>query len=272
MSRPPISSRPRRSGFTLIETLAVVIGLSLVLTAVFSTFSTVQQQATVAAQATEGPRRATAVLDRMARELASTVLVVKPDTTDPLDHPWLFLAESHGAFAGADRVRFQTRSHRPQASEGHASDLLDVAWFLAPADDGIGQELHYWSSPQLSPDRDQQFPRSDAAGVRVWARDIAEFGIRWLAEDGGWVAEWDSSTVLRSSQVPMAAEITIAFLGADEEQPVIPFTRRVNLALRPIDLEADLRTGEESEAPEADEAGDEDDELELEGLLPGEEA
>ena len=81
--------RRRLSGFTLIETLAVVIALALVMTTVFATYGAVQRQATFAAEATEAPRRATALLDRMAREIAGTVLVVKPESTDPLDHPWV---------------------------------------------------------------------------------------------------------------------------------------------------------------------------------------
>ena len=249
--------RRRLSGFTLIETLAVVIALALVMTTVFATYGAVQRQATFAAEATEAPRRATALLDRMAREIAGTVLVVKPESTDPLDHPWVFLAESRQGSLGSDRVRFQTRSHRPRASEAHASDLLDVAWFLVASDDGASHELLRWSSPQLPERLERQFPRRDAAGVQVWARGIAELGVRWLSEDGDWVDEWDSSTVVRSSRVPVAAEITVAFLAADESLAPTPLTRRVNLPLRPVDLAVALGSADDAPGSGADtDAGD----------------
>jgi type II secretory pathway component PulJ len=269
----------RTAGFTLIETLAVVVALALVMSAVFTTFATVQRQATVAAQTTEGPRRATALLDRMAHELASAALIVKPEATDPLDHPWLFFAESREDTAGADHLRFQTRSHRPRAEQRHVSDLLDVAWLISQNEEGEGFELHRWSSSQLPERLDRAFPRTDANGTQVWARGLASFGIRWLAEDGAWVDEWDSSTVLRSSQLPVAAEITVAFVAEQEEWEPIAFTRRVNLALRPLDLEAALdpsgglppQTEPELEDDDAfDEPGGADD-AEDEGLvgLPG---
>lgn len=246
----------RAAGFTLIETLAVVVALALVMSAVFSTFATVQRQATAAAQATAGPRRATALLDRMAAELASTILIVKPDATDPLDHPWLFLAESRQASPGADRLRFQTRSHRPRTEQGHVSDLLDVVWLTNENEDGDGFELVRWSSTQLPERLDRRFPRADDSRARVWAHDLAEFGIRWLAEDGGWVDEWDSSTLLRSSELPVAAEISLMFLPEQEDWEPVAFKRRVNLALRPLDLEAVLApqgdSAETQSDPEAD--------------------
>ena len=258
----------RRAGFTLIETMAVVLGLSLVMVTVFSIYGTVLRQATVSAEATEGPRRATALLDRMARDLSATVLVAKPDAVDPIDHPWVFLAESRLPSPGAEQLRFQTRSHRPRASEAHASDLIDVAWFLSPQEDEEGHQLLRWSSTQLPERLERDFPRRDADGVEVSARGVADFGIHWLAEDGSWVEEWDSSTLQRSSQTPIAAEIRVAFLSEDEDLPPISFQRRVNLALRPIDLEALLQGEDGAGALGPEEA---DSELEDEDEPPGEE-
>ena len=135
-----------------------------------------------------------------------------------------------------------------------------MVWFLSPADDGRGLELLRWASTQLPERLERQFPRRDAAGVEVWARGVADLGVRWLAEDGAWVEEWDSSTLQRSSQTPVAAEIRVAFLPADEDLPAIAYQRRVNLALRPIDLEAQLQTSDGALA--SDTEGDDDADLE----------
>ena len=210
----------RNLGFTMIETMAVVIGLALVMTAVIGAYQAIQTQAFTASAATDGPRRATALLDRMAHEIESALLVKKPDTLDPLDHPWLFLAESQSNSDGADRVRFQTRSHRPRSNAAHASDLLDVAWFLTSAESGEGHDLWRWTSSQLPEQLDRRFPRTDADNTEAWARGIAQFGIRLLDAEGAWVDEWDSSTLVRSSQLPVAAEITVAFSSLDDRVPV----------------------------------------------------
>lgn len=241
----------RRAGFTLLETLAVVVGLALVLTAVVGTYVAIQDQSAAAAEATAPPRRATALLDRMSREIAAATLIVKPPEVDPIDHPWVFLAERRLSDEGADRVRFQTRNGRPAAREGPRGDLVDVAYWLAPAADGAGFDLLRWSSSQLPERLERGFPRRDDDGVEVWARSLAGFGLRWLAEDGNWVEEWDSSTLARSSQLPLAAEIRIT-LPAGATGALERFSRRVLLALRPIDLAARLGG---PEAPEAEGAG-----------------
>ena len=237
--------RRATAAFTLIETMAVVIGIALVFTTALGAYQGIQNQAFAAGAATEAPRRATALLDRMAREIEGTVLVKKPDEADPLDHPWVFLAESQTASNGADRVRFQTRSHRPRAEAAHVSDLLDVAWFTTPAEFGEGHDLWRWTSSRLPEQLERRFPRSDSEGSQPWARGIAELGIRLLDADGGWAEEWDSSTLVRSSQLPVAAEITVAFVNDDPEGPIEPYTRRVNFALGVIDLEAALSPEEE---------------------------
>ena len=248
----------RRHGFTMIETMAVVIGLALVLTAVIGAYQGIQSQALAAAAATDGPRRATALLDRMAHELEGTLLVKKPDALDPLDHPWLFLAESQSNPDGADRLRFQTRSHRPRSNAAHVSDLLDVAWFVTTSEDGQGQDLWRWSSSQLPERLERNFPRSDAPGSEAWAHDIARFGVRLLDAEGAWVEEWDSSTLVRSSELPVAAEISVTFDSLDERLPAETYSRRVNLVLGVLDLEAALEPDEADFDDDPGAAEDED--------------
>ncbi len=260
----------RRSGFTLLETLAVVVGLSLVLTAVVSTYVAIQDQSVAAARATEAPRRATALLDQLARELGSATLLVKPDDVDPAAHPWLFLGERRVGSEGSDRIRFQTRSGRARTSSQHQSDLRDVAVWLAPSSGGAGNDLYRWSSSQLPSQLERRFPRADQAGAEVWARGIETFGVRWLAEDGAWVDEWDSSTLAQSSQLPVAAEISVSFIADadDASQAPLSYARRLPLVVRPLDLQAAL-AGDQAFAPDPDDAEGQED---IDGNIPDEEA
>ena len=120
------------------------------------------------------------------------MLVKKPDALDPLEFPWLFLAEGRGR-DGADRLRFQARNHRPRPGGGPESDLVEIAYWLVSAEEGEGFELLRWSSarPPVAP-LDRNFPRRDDPGVELLASHVALFGVRLQDEDGAWQSAWDS--------------------------------------------------------------------------------
>ena len=251
-----------RLGFTLIEMLMVVLFTGLVLSFAASFYLDISAASRAALARTLDVRRATSALDRVARDLEAAVLVKKPEALDPLAHPWVFLAEASGRGAGADRIKFQARNHRPRAALGHESDLVVIAYWLAPAEDGEALELLRWTSPQLPESLDRGFPRRDDPGVEVLASHVAGFGVRLQDGAGAWGDAWDSSTVAHASELPIAAEVSLALLPeeppADElaiEPPPIAYSRPVLLALRPLDLEKALG-GED--AAEDGEGEDED--------------
>jgi type II secretory pathway pseudopilin PulG len=247
----------RTRGFTLLEMIFVVLITALVLTLMINLYLDLTNQTEEALASTRDVRRAGSVLDRVARDLEAATLVKKPDALDPLEHPWLFLAEGRGS-AGADRMRFQTRNHRPRLGAGHESDLVELAYWLSPSEDGEGFDLLRWASahPPVTP-LARTFPRRDDPGVEVLASDVAFFAVRLQDADGAWQSAWDSWSPAQSSLLPIAAEIQLALLPeapvdelAVEEEPEL-FSRPVVFALDPLDLEKAL-TGESS--------GEEDDE------------
>jgi len=244
-------------GFTLIEMMAVMLMVVAVTGVALTGYVDLSSQSLVAAELTRDARRATAVLDRVARDLEAARLVVKPDERDPLEHPWLFLAERRGGAEGANRLKFVTRGHEPVTSVARASDLAQVAWLTRSNPSG-GIDLLRWSHPRLPDGLERNLPHEDDPRVFLVAEGIADFGVRFLDDEGDWSSEWDSSTVARSSQLPRAAEISVR-IAEPEGEPIAPFVRRVLLPLRPIDLVAQL-TGDgegangeveddESEAP-----------------------
>lgn len=247
--------RPRtRLAFTLIEMLVVVLFTGLVLSFAANFYLDISVASQAALERTVGLRRATSVLDRVTRDLEAASLIKKPDAVDPLEHPWLFLAEASGRGVGADRLKFQARNHRPRAALGHESDLMVIAYWLAPAEDGESLDLLRWTSPQLPESLDRSFPRRDDPGVEVLASEVAVFGVRLQDDSGAWVDVWDSSTLVRSSQLPIAAEVSVALLPEQPEpeelapEPPVPYQRSVLMALRPLDLEETL--GAEAEGGE----------------------
>jgi type II secretory pathway component PulJ len=242
----------------LIEMLVVVVVTGFVLTFAANFYMDLSAASQAAVERTLGVRRATTVLDRVTRDLEAAVLVSKPESVDPLDHPWLFLAESSGLGEGADRLKFQTRSHRPRAGRGHESDLVVIAYWLAPGDDGESLELLRWTSPRLPESLDRSFPRRDDDGVELLASRVASFGVRLQNEEGAWSESWDSSTLVESGALPLAAEVKLAFEpDAPEEidltfegEELPAYQRPILIAQRPLDLEEALEA--ESEAAEED--------------------
>lgn len=254
MSRAAASAR----GFTLLEMLMVVLFTGIVLTFAASFTIDLSNASHDALAESLDLRRATSVLDRVTRDLESATLVKKPDALDPLEHPWLFLAEGRGS-DGADRLRFQARNHRPRAGLGHESDLVEIAYWLVRAEDGESLDLLRWSSARPPvPPLARNFPRRDDPGVELLASRVAHFAVRLQDADGAWQSAWDSWSPAQSSELPIAAEVQLALLP---EEPVeedafdVPepelFTRPVVFALDPLDLEKAL--GVESEGEEEDE-------------------
>jgi type II secretory pathway component PulJ len=245
----------RALGFTLIEMLVVVLFTGLVLTFAANFYLDISVASRAALERTLDVRRATTVLDRVTRDLEGAVLVKKPEAVDPLDHPWVFLAEASGRGSGADRIKFQARNHRPRPALGHESDLVTIAYWLAPAEDGETLELLRWTAARLPESLDRSFPRRDDPGVEVLASRVAAFGVRLQDQAGAWSDTWDSSTLVRSGELPIAAEVSVALFSEDAEseglepEPPVPYHRAVLFALRPLDLEETLagEAGEEEE-------------------------
>jgi type II secretory pathway component PulJ len=251
-------------GFTMIEMLGVLLLSALVLTVAVDAFLDLSRQSRVSVERTRAERRTVGTVDRIARDLGAAVLVTKPAELDPLEHPWLFLGEARDERAGADRIKFTMRGHATRASQVPESDLAVVAYVLRGDGDG-GGELLRWSSPRLPEGLDRSFPATEEDGARVLLDGIGSFGVRFQNEDGEWTGSWDSSTLLDSSELPVAVEVSLALApepGTPPELAPPPVVRRVVLPLRPLDLQALLgeETGDDDDAEDGEEDGDESDE------------
>ncbi len=252
--------RTGRAAFTLLEVLAVVLLTALVIGVALNFTVDLSRASTRAADGTRELRRAVSVLDHVARDLERTVLIRKTDDEDPLDHPWIFLAETRGSGSGADHLKFVTRGHRPRSTASRESDLEVVAYALRRAPDET-LELVRWSSPQLPESLDREIPDDEERGAMLLASDLAGFGVTFVDELGERVTSWDSSTLLQSGQLPSAAQIEVSL--ADPEDPEAEprsFRRTVLLPLRPFDLQEllDPRAAASGGSPEGEEDADED--------------
>jgi prepilin-type N-terminal cleavage/methylation domain-containing protein len=260
----------RGAGFTLIEVLAAVFLTSVVLALAMAVYLNLSSAVDAARDRVRESRHALAILDRVARDLQTAYLLEKPLELDPLFHPWLFLAESHTQSQGSDRLKFITRSHRPRNPMGHGSDLAVVSYVLEHGDDG-----HYALTRSLSPGLpeglDREFPASDDSLSNVVAEGLSSFGVRFMTDEQEWVDEWDSSLIVESGSLPLAAEIDLALAPPDAEQDdfgefgsldeddLDHFKRRVLLPMRPVSLELQMLAASTSALGAAAEEDDDDD-------------
>lgn len=176
----------RTRAFTLLEVMAVVLilgGLFVVMASVFSGIADV----TTTADHSVVTRRGLLLLDRVADDLAGATLVEKPEEVDPLEHPWLFLAESRGGRGGSNRLKFDSRSARPAGE--HASDLGVVAYWTEPGDADDLQLLR-WTSPALPEGLDRDFPRSSDGAAQVLARGVTRFAVSFVDDEGQVAQSW----------------------------------------------------------------------------------
>jgi Type II secretion system (T2SS), protein J/Prokaryotic N-terminal methylation motif len=235
-----VRGRAPRGGFTLIEVLAVVLMTALLMGVALDFYVNLSNESTRASDLTGEGRRATALLDRLAHEIESARMVKKPPETDPLAHPWVFIADSRYSDIGADRLKFVVQHSTPSA-EGWAADVAMVAYVLRHAEDGDGYELMRWTQPGLPDHLDRDFPADGDPAEQVFVDGIESFGLRFLQEDGDWTDRWDSSQVVDSSELPLAVEIDVSFAPADPDaqdadaEPTV-YTRQVSLPVRPLDL------------------------------------
>ena len=236
-----VSRGTARSGFTLIEVLGAVFLTSVVLAVAVSLQVNLSEQSERAIEVMRVDLRASAVLDRIARDVSGASLLVRPsEETDPNEHPWFFTASSRNAFGGSDALKFISRNQRPSVSSSHLSDLAQIAYFTMTEDDG-SVTLYRWSSPNLPPDYQRGFPGPDDPNSFVVAEELGAVSFRFRTEEGEWVDEWDSKQLIQSDQLPTAVEISVEPAVAatqDEDFSLSPreSVRQVILQQRPLNL------------------------------------
>jgi len=227
----------RREGFTLIEIMAVVALIGFVFYVALNFYSELARATARASDNTRGVRRASAILDRVARDLEGAFLMMKPPEVDPFSFPWIFLGQTRLGGDTSDRLKFITRNHDPTRTDGAETNLAVVAYITESGeDDSIS--LYRWSSPRLPESLDKDFPREDDEGAYLLAEGLRYFGFFFVSEDGDLRGEWDSSTLLESSSLPRAVGIQLSLMPDGEETEEEPpiYQRKVLLPVRPIDL------------------------------------
>ena len=219
--------------------MAVVALIGFVFFVALNFYTDLARASARASDNTRGVRRASAILDRVARDIEGAMLLVKPPEMDPFAFPWIFLGETRLGGDASERLKFVTRNHNPTRTDAAETNLATVAYMVEPRpDDSIA--LYRWTSPHLPESLDKSFPREGDDGSFLLAEGLQYFGFSFLGEEGELSGEWDSSTLLQSSSLPLAVEIQLSMMTdqtSDEEKPPV-YRRRVLIPVRPLDLAA----------------------------------
>ena len=235
----PTAPRSRSAGFTLIEMLAVILLTSIVMAAALTHYVNLSNVSQRATEQTAKVRRATAILDRVGRDVEGAMLHARPPGDEALGHPWIFFGEAEHSEAGADRLRFMTRGRKPRAGGGPQSDFEVVAYSLRRAgDEEEAFELMRWSSPTLPDGPERETPSDESEGAQLMADGLADFAVNFLDQFGESADSWDSSLLEDANNLPAAVDIEVAFYDPDdpEDEPQ-RFRRRIVLPVEPLDIE-----------------------------------
>lgn len=258
--RPP----HQHSGFTLFEVLGVVFVTAITIGFATDFYIDLSRASVRASASTREIRRSTSLLDRVARDFESAILVAKPAEVDPLSHPWLFVGESRRGDEGADHIKFVTRNFQPRRSDQPQSDLMLVAYTVRRNEDDESLELLRWTSPRLPESLDRSFPSEDDEAAVLLAEGLASFGVRFFDAAGEATDRWDSTTLVQSGQLPAAIEINVALADLDDPEwdasDATVYKRWVRLPVQTLDLAVllDPSFRNANAAGEGGEDGDED--------------
>ena len=237
----------RRLGFTLIEVVGAFFMMVVILVFITGIFIENGRQRSAATELMRERLSVAGTLDLLASDLEGAIFVTRAEdgNHDPESHPWRVLAVSGGEL-GAVAIRFVTQNAPRSNTAEHASDWVEVAYFLEQ-DEAGEQVLWRWRSARPPSEPPTGFPDSSDSGSMRIAVGVSEFGVRFLDFGGNWVDEWDSTYLPSNLALPEAAEISLALFrkarrgesqDGEIEVPGLLHVRRVSIVMRPIDVAA----------------------------------
>ena len=219
--------------------------MTIILTLITGIFVENGRQRSAATELMRERLSATGTIELLANDLEGAVFVERAEGADPEAHPWRVLAVGGGEF-GAVAVRFVTQNAPRSNTAEHASNWVEVAYFVEEDETGE-QVLWRWRSARPPSESSSGFPDSNDFGSMRIAVGVSEFGMRFLDAEGNWVDEWDSTYQPSNQALPEAAEISLALfrearrgesLEGEIQVPGLIHVRRVSMVMRPIDVAA----------------------------------
>jgi prepilin-type N-terminal cleavage/methylation domain-containing protein len=209
------------TGFTLLEILISTLILSIVLSALYASYSSNLSAIQIARNAGQSNQTARVVLERMRQDLESAFITVAHTDSGVLQFG-MQLQHQRIEDREADRLDFTALSHLSFSPDTSQIDLCEVGYFLEP--DGEGDGLVLYRRDDWSPDSDFK-----EGGDRLeLARRVAGLEVLFEDEQGLEHDTWSSGT---DGELPTLIRIKLRLAEPDGQERV--FSTSVHPALAP---------------------------------------
>ncbi len=208
-----------RRGFTLVEVLLAVTILSLVVTAVYSTWSAALLAWRRGTDASEVFQRQRIVMDTLT-ELAQSAVYFGAS-------PTLYAVTGSSKPGWGDTVSFVTASDvLLPPSEAIAAGMRRVT--ISMEQDDYGRKyLAIVNAPAVS---GEETNITTALQAHVLSMDVSGFYVRYLdPRDNTWYDKWEEAGL-----IPLGMEFTIVFGQQDDRLPPVVVTRAIDLPVAPF--------------------------------------
>jgi prepilin-type N-terminal cleavage/methylation domain-containing protein len=211
-------TRRAQSAFTLVEVMLAITILSLVIVAVYSTWSAALMAWRHGSNATEVFQRQRIVIDTLT-ELAQSAVYFAAS-------PTLYAVVGASKPGWGDSVSFVTASDVAlPPSEAIDAGMRRVT--ISMEQDEYGRKyLAIVNSPAVSANESNvTTTTTEQLQAHVLSMDVSGFSVRYLdPRDGAWYDKWEETALL-----PSAMEFTVAFGQQGDRIPLVVVTRAVDL-------------------------------------------
>jgi general secretion pathway protein J len=220
-ARAPARAGSRR-GVTLIEIMVATAILSMVSAMIWASFDQGARVTRQVEASQDQYHEAQVALSVITRDLASAFLSKHVNPTEPMA-VYSFVGESEGR---ADRLDFDSFSHRRTVRDSHESDQCEVGYYGASdLEDPSLTNLVRRESPIIDDE-----PREGGRRL-ILVRDVVEFDVTYYdREQDTWEESWDSTqaTTGQPDRLPDQVRILLTVRDGDQE---LTFTTQVPIHL-----------------------------------------
>lgn len=211
-------------GFTLLEVLVSMAILVIIMTALYSAYTTNVEAIQIARQNGEVHQTARIVLDRMTKDLQSALIEVSV----PSDKIKLGLVGEDREIDGrrADRMDFTTVTHLPLTEKGPASDLCEIGYLIEENSEDKVLVLLRRDDPSV----DEDFTKGGS--LQEMARNVLEFNLTYQDSGGEESDKWNTLEGMPASGLPVLIKVRLVLKDELNREHVFSTTIHPELAER----------------------------------------
>ena len=201
-----VAGRCANDGFTLLEIMIAIFIFAVVITTIFTSYSTVSSGNQIIDQKTASYEMATNCLNRMIMDLKSIHLTLLPEYSPPAlgESPELYrIVGETTDVRGADfpKLRFTSLSHI-SFGEKEKSGIAEIVYYVQAAEDGNyvlkrADKLYPYGEFEEKP------------GDPVLCRDLKSLTFKYYDDDGTEYDRWNSDSEDFGYSTPRAIDIRI---------------------------------------------------------------